>query len=230
MTPARGIAASRPVSNSRRHLPKLVMFDLDGVLVATQDAEDGGVRHLAAYMGLTLSATQASELFSGKRIRDCADELARLCGRQAPENYEEIVRSRCRELLGDGSISVHGVAAALTQIDLPMCVVSNSPLRLMESRLEQSKLRQFFSMGLFSAYELGVWKPDSQIYRSAAAICGVPPWRCIVVEDSEAGVRAALGAQMRVLRYRPLGRQSETLTGCLEFVDMSQLPRLLTDT
>jgi beta-phosphoglucomutase-like phosphatase (HAD superfamily) len=45
-------------------------------------------------------------------------------------------------------------------------------------------------------------KPDPEIYRKSAEVLGVAPANCIVFEDSEPGVEAARGADMRVVGVR----------------------------
>jgi beta-phosphoglucomutase-like phosphatase (HAD superfamily) len=42
-------------------------------------------------------------------------------------------------------------------------------------------------------------KPDPEIYRVTSTRLGLPPQRCIVFKDSAVGIRAALGADMRVI-------------------------------
>lgn len=210
--------------------PLAVMFDLDGVLVDTQDAENGGLSHLAAIMGLTLSQSLASDMFSGKRIKECVDDLVIRTGRQAPENYEQIVRDKCDSLLGSVPSTIDGVPEALAKIEVPKCVVSNSPFSIMEKRLNSAGIRRHFDLGLFSAYELNSWKPDPQIYRLAAAACDVEPRRCVVIEDSAAGIQAAMGAGMHVIQYRGSSPSQESSPGCLAFADMAELPQLITTT
>lgn len=218
-------------ANGEHSLPPLVvMFDLDGVLVDTQDAENGGLSHLAAIMGLTLSRSQASDLFSGKRIKECVDYLVIRTGHQAPRNYEQIVRDKCDSLLGTRPSTIDGVPEALAEVKIPKCVVSNSPFSIMEKRLDMAGLRQHFDLGLFSAYELNSWKPDPRIYRLAATACDVEPRRCVVIEDSETGVQAAMRAEMHVMHYRGSAPSREPSPGCLAFADMAELPQLITTT
>jgi HAD superfamily hydrolase (TIGR01509 family) len=210
--------------------PLVVMFDLDGVLVDTQDAENGGLSHLAAIMGLALSESQASDLFSGKRIKECVDDLVIRTGRQAPRNYEQIVRDECDSLLGSRPSTIDGVPEALAKVKMPKCVVSNSPFSIMEKRLDTAGLRQHFDLGLFSAYELNSWKPDPRIYRLAATACDVEPRRCVVIEDSETGVQAAMKAEMHVMHYRGSVPSQEQSPGCMAFAEMAKLPQLITTT
>jgi beta-phosphoglucomutase-like phosphatase (HAD superfamily) len=54
---------------------------------------------------------------------------------------------------------------------------------------------------VFSASQVARGKPAPDVFLFAASQCGVAPAGCIVIEDSVAGVTAALGAGMRVLGF-----------------------------
>ena len=51
---------------------------------------------------------------------------------------------------------------------------------------------------IFSAYEVGVWKPEPGLFLHAAGAMGIRPERCAVVEDSRSGLQAGLAAGMTV--------------------------------
>jgi HAD superfamily hydrolase (TIGR01509 family) len=64
-----------------------------------------------------------------------------------------------------------------------------------------TELLGHFEGRLFSAYEVGSWKPDPGLFLHAAQALGVHPSRCVVVEDSLSGIHAAKAAGMRVLGF-----------------------------
>jgi HAD superfamily hydrolase (TIGR01509 family) len=205
----------------------LVVFDLDGVLVDTQYAEDGGLVRLARRMGLTIGDEQASELFSGKRLATCIELLETLSGRPAPEDAVEFVRAACERILGPRIDPVDGAEEALRRITGTKCVASNSPRDLIERRLRASGLLGYFEDRVCSAYDTNVWKPDPGLFLSAAAEYQVPPSECTVIEDSAVGVCAGVRAGMRVLQFtngRSCPPHSE---GVVTFAHMAQLPDLI---
>jgi HAD superfamily hydrolase (TIGR01509 family) len=204
-----------------------VVFDLDGVLVDTQYAEDAGLRYLALLMDVELSPAQATELFTGKRLGACTALLEKMAGRAAPDNATELVRAECERILGPVLDPIEGVADVLRHIDARMCVASNSPRPLIERRLRACGIIDHFEDRLFSAYDVNSWKPDPTLFLFAAAACRVPASACSVVEDSPVGVRAGLSAGMRVLQFtngRPCPPHSPGVT---TFAHMSQLPALI---
>ncbi|MEY2226134.1 HAD family hydrolase [Streptomyces sp. BF23-19] len=212
---------------------EFVVFDLDGVLVDTQDAENGGIAHVGEMMGLRLDKDQRDELFSGKKMQECFDLMADLSGNAPPQDAMAIARARCEELIGDRIEPIDGVAYALEQLAAAvgdrMCVASNSPLAIMRSRLEKAGILHHFGTRLFSAYDVDAWKPDPKLFRWAAESCGVTPEVCVVVEDSPVGVDAAVAAGMRVLQYTADPATPPHREGALTFPSMRALPHLVRD-
>ncbi len=71
-------------------------------------------------------------------------------------------------------------------------------------------------------------KPDPHLFLAAAEAGGVPADRCLVIEDSVPGARAARRAGMTCLGYAPTGDgQGLAAEGAGVFKDMAQLARLL---
>jgi len=87
-----------------------------------------------------------------------------------------------------------------------------------------------FEGRIFSAYEVGSWKPDPGLFLHAAQTLGAHPSRCIVVEDSLSGIYAAKAAGMRVLGFTGGDPEieQELAAVCDDlFHRMSDLPALL---
>ncbi|MEU7019343.1 HAD-IA family hydrolase [Streptomyces sp. NPDC046203] len=210
----------------------LLVFDLDGVLVDTQDAENGGLAHVGELMGLTLGKERRDELFSGKKMQECLDLMAELTGTPPPADAMPIARARCEELIGDRLEPLDGVACALRRLAaLPgvaaMCVASNSPLELIERRLAKAGILHHFGGRLFSAYDVDAWKPDPKLFRWAAERCGAAVRDCLVIEDSPVGVDAGLDAGMRVLQYTADPGTGAHREGAEVFRSMRDLPGLV---
>lgn len=91
-------------------------------------------------------------------------------------------------------------------------------VRLVEARLGR----------IFSAADVPRGKPHPDLFLHAATSLGTPPTRCVVVEDSVPGVRAAIAAGMRALGYaRSANAAALTKAGAEVFDDMAQLPMLV---
>ena len=84
-----------------------------------------------------------------------------------------------------------------------------------------------FEGRIFSATEVEHGKPAPDLFLHAAALDGLGAGRdCAVVEDSPAGVEAALAAGMTVFGYAGTTPASR-LAGARVFTDMAELPGLL---
>jgi HAD superfamily hydrolase (TIGR01509 family) len=202
----------------------LVIFDLDGVLVDTQGAETRVLEQLGESVGVRFAEGDAERLFCGKRLGECLDILARLADAPMPPDAVEIVRSGCRDILQSTLRAMPGVVDALEVIDVDKCVASNSPADLIRERLKATGLMDYFGDRIYSAYDIGSWKPDPDLFLWAAASCGRVADQCIVVEDSPVGVQAALAAGMTVLQYGHARPFRDDVTA---FSQMSELPALL---
>ena len=83
------------------------------------------------------------------------------------------------------------------------CVASNGPMNKMQASLTSAGLIDRFhhegEARIYSAYDVGVWKPEPGLVLHAAERMGAKPSEAIVIEDSVSGVEAALRADMRVI-------------------------------
>ncbi|NEW71104.1 HAD family hydrolase [Streptomyces rhizosphaericus] len=206
---------------------KLVIFDLDGVLVDTQDAENGALTHLAHMIGLALTEDEAKVLFSGKKIQDCIDVIEEMAHAACPDGAMAIVRRKCEELVGPSLEPIDGVRYALDEIQVTKCVASNSPRDIIEQRLQAAGIAHIFDGKIFSAYEAGAWKPDPTLFQWAADSCGFSKEECVVIEDSSVGVDAALAAGIRVLLYVPDPSKEPLPYAVTPFSSMWKLPAIL---
>jgi HAD superfamily hydrolase (TIGR01509 family) len=121
---------------------------------------------------------------------------------------------------------VPGVAAALDAITLPNCVASSASLEKMRFTLGHTGLWDRFEGRIFSATEVEHGKPAPDLFLHAARSMGWAPGDCAVVEDSPAGVQAAVSAGMAVFGYAGT-TPAERLDGARVFTDMAELPALL---
>jgi beta-phosphoglucomutase-like phosphatase (HAD superfamily) len=99
-------------------------------------------------------------------------------------------------------------------------------MKKIQQALEVSGLASYFADRTYSSYEIGSWKPEPTLFLHAAERMGFLPRQCVVVEDSDVGVEAALAAGMRVLFYAPNGAVPDQRADRI-VRHMSEIPRLL---
>ncbi|UPK35188.1 HAD family hydrolase [Bradyrhizobium sp. 186] len=181
--------------------PELIIFDADGVLVDSEIIALTVLAQTATEEGVAIGVEDAMRSFRGLKMADCVSEIERRLGRNVRDTFVADVR-RATALAFDAELKpVEGIHAALAEIAVAVCVASNGPMSKLTHTLGLTKLLGRFEGRIFSAYEVGSWKPDPGLFLHAAQTLGVHPSRCVVVEDSLSGVHAAKAAGMRVLGF-----------------------------
>ncbi len=209
---------------------ELIIFDSDGVLVDSEVIALTVLAQTASEEGVAIGVDEAIRSFRGLKMADCVQEIERRLGRGVRETFVADLR-RATALAFDAELKpVEGIHAALAEIAVPVCVASNGPMSKLKHTLGLTKLLGHFEGRIFSAYEVGSWKPDPGLFLHAAQTLGVHPSRCVVVEDSLSGIRAAKAAGMRVLGFTGGDPCVELQLGAIcedLFHRMSDLPGLL---
>ena len=123
----------------------------------------------------------------------------------------------------------------MRKLPVRYCVASSSQVERIELSLEVTGLLPLFKGRIFSSSMVKAGKPAPDLFFHAARALGVDPSRCVVIEDSPAGVAAAKAAGMIVFAFTGGGHAAgESHRAALEktgpdktFSDMRELPALL---
>lgn len=207
---------------------KLIIFDCDGVLVDSEPLSNQTIAEQMQELGIEMTPEEAIHLFAGTSLKNVSNHIKTITGKDAPSNLEEVYRLRSYELFRKELQAVPGIKSLLEQIPNKKCVASNGPMEKMILNLQLTQLHHFFEKNLFSAYDVGYWKPDPHLFLHAAKSMGFEAGDCIVIEDSHHGIQAAKSAGMQVYGFAGrTPREKLENTGARVFEDMSQLPGLL---
>jgi HAD superfamily hydrolase (TIGR01509 family) len=177
-----------------------VVFDLDGVLIQSEEVWDSvreayvrerGGRYdeeiQRAMMGM--SSTEWSRyLHDTAGIPDEPQDINAEVVRRMLAAYETEL-----PLIDGAQDAVHRLAAEFT-----LAVASSSNRPLIDAVLRAAELEQYFEATV-SSEEVPHGKPAPDVYLEAARRLGVEPTQCAAVEDSHGGIRSAKAAGMRVL-------------------------------
>ena len=180
---------------------ELVIFDCDGVLI---DSELIGCRVEAEELtraGLRITLDEILERFTGVTSKETFRTLEREQGRRLPADFAQRVGAAIRAAFERELAAIAGIHAALERIELPVCVASSSSPARLEHSLKVVRLFERFTPHIFSAHAVGRGKPAPDLFLHAAQRMMTPPARCLVVEDSIAGVQAGVAAGMPVLGF-----------------------------
>lgn len=179
----------------------LVIFDCDGVLI---DSEDISARQLVdelAKRGVDIDLAYVAQHFLGRSYPVVMKQIRDNFGIELTAEFEEQYRENLLAAFETDLRAIPGVGDVLNGLRRDFCVAtSSSPARVRRS-FEIVGFDQVFEGRVTTAVEVERGKPAPDLFLLAAAKRGVPPERCLVIEDSVTGVKAGLSAGMKVWRF-----------------------------
>jgi HAD superfamily hydrolase (TIGR01509 family) len=207
---------------------KCIIFDCDGVLVDSEEISNRVLIELSNNLGAGIDYDYGIEQFYGKSMRYIFDHIQTLIDQKLPMSFEQDFRRRTFELFETDLKPVSGIHELLDQIQVPYCVASNGPLGKMKLNLKVTNLIDRFENKMFSAYEIGKWKPDPGIFQYAAKKMGFDVLECLVIEDSLVGIQAAKKGGFEVLAFANKSNKEAFLKeGAQVFFSMKELQEML---
>jgi len=203
---------------------QLIIFDCDGVLVDTEPLTNRVLARCVTAAGWEVDSAYSITHFKGRNLDDILVDVETKLGKKLPGLMDEYRRQMYEEIHAFGVPAIDGIHELLDALDAMgddaphRCIGTNAPLEKARLTLGGSGLMDRFGhrdgtdrKTMFSAYEIGQWKPEPGLFLHAASQMGHAPASCIVVEDSAAGVIAAVAAGMRVIGLADLTPVDELL-------------------
>lgn len=181
---------------------KAIIFDLDGVIVSTDEQHYLGWQALADKLGIPFSR-EVNNRFRGVSRMACMDILEEISGRTfSPEEKEKHAtwkNAYYRSLLGemtpaDLTDEVKSTLDALRARGYKLAIGSSS--KNAKFILERIGLADYFD-AISDGTNITKSKPDPEVFLKAAEFLGLKPEDCLVVEDATAGVDAARAGGMK---------------------------------
>jgi beta-phosphoglucomutase len=211
---------------------KALIFDMDGVLVNTEPHHIFIEKKLFASLKLNIT-DEEHNTYMGKANDVMWRELIQKYNlpyklqELAERNKKEIVKffSELKEIeLMPGIINI---LEKLYQKRIPMAVASSSIAETIEIILSRTGLRKYFLYRVNSGL-VKRSKPAPDIFLYTADLLSVKPEQCMVIEDSENGIKAAKAAGMFCVAYTGKSSGSQDQSSADECIDdFSQLEVIL---
>ena len=177
-----------------------VVFDLDGVLLDSEQVWDGVREELARERGGRWH-DQAQRDMMGMSSPEWSRYMHEVVGLSEPpqEISAEVVR-RLEELYRERLPALPGAREAVERLAArwPLALASSSNRELIDLSLELLGVAPLFEATV-SSEEVARGKPAPDVYLEAARRLGIEPGRAAAVEDSHNGIRSARAAGMHVL-------------------------------
>lgn len=211
----------------------LIIFDCDGVLIDSEIISANMLVRELGSIGIKIDRNYVAQHFLGRSYPTVFSTIRADFDIELPASFEEQYRDRLLEAFDTMLNIIPGVENVLRHLTLPWCVATSSSLPRAERSLTLTGLRELVSARLFTASMVANGKPAPDLFLHAASQMNVAPERCLVIEDSLNGIRAARAAGMKVWRFTGGSHmkdqdhsESEDCRSDLRFDDFSNFPSL----
>lgn len=182
---------------------KAILFDMDGVLIEAKDwhyealnqalqlfgYEINRFEHLTSYDGLPTSM-KLKKLTLEKGL---PEQLHSFINEMKQQYTVAMIQNLCRPRFN------HEYALSkLKSEGYRLAVGSNSIRMTIEMMMNYAKLTDYFEF-MLSNQDVKNAKPDPEIYLTAISKMRLAPQECLIVEDNENGIKAAMASGAHVL-------------------------------
>ena len=177
---------------------KAVIFDMDGLLIDAKDWHYEALNRSLALFGFSISRYDHLVTFDGLPTSRKLEMLSVERGlpkslhpfiNEMKQRYTmEYVYTRCKPRF------VHQYALSkLKSEGIRLALASNSIRNTVDMMMEKADLDQYLDFKL-SNQDVKKAKPDPEIYNVAISRLGLKPEECLIAEDNQNGVKAALAS------------------------------------
>lgn len=183
---------------------KAVIFDLDGVIVSTDDCHYEAWKMMADEENIYFDETINNRLRGVSRMasleivleraeKSYTDEEKLELAERKNNYYKELIKKLTPEDILPGAkenldeLKANGIKIAIGSSS------KNTPVILKQVGLDKS-----FD-AISDGNNITNSKPDPEVFVKASEMLGIPAENCLVVEDADAGVEAGIGGGMKTL-------------------------------
>lgn len=183
---------------------KAVIFDMDGVLIDARDWHYEALNKALALFGEQISRYDHLITFDGLPTKDKLNMLT--LERKFPEGLHhfvnvmkqeytmEIIFAKCKP-----SFYHQYALSKLKTEGYKMAVCSNSIKNSIQVMMEKAGLLDYLEF-FISNQDVVKGKPDPEMYNNAINRLGLKPTECLIVEDNENGIKAAIASGAHLLK------------------------------
>ncbi len=203
-----------------------VIFDVDGLIVDTEEIYCRTFNETLQVHDVSLTRQDYTVCVGHPVAQNCKYAVDKFGLGVSPEAICEAWMARFEEAISDpdgvplmpGFLEILG---HVRRVGYRLGIASSTERARMETTLRNgllsrlsdvSSLDEIFTV-ILSGSDVEQIKPAPDIYLLAAERLGILPERCVVFEDSEAGVRAAKGAGMTVIAVPNFFTEHQDHTG-----------------
>lgn len=179
----------------------LIIFDCDGVLVDSEIVSLEVEAEALAEAGIPVTTEALLGRFLGTSSASMYAILEREHGINLPADFAERAAQCVHDAFDRRLRPIPGIVELLAGLPNRKCVASSSEPPRIRHSLELVGILQHFEPHIFSATQVARGKPAPDLFFFAAEQMKTSPARCLVIEDSVAGVTAARAAGMTAIGF-----------------------------
>ncbi len=185
-----------------KHNPiQLIIFDCDGVLVDSEIISKRVLLAMLENLGVKVSEDYFHKHFLGYNFEHVTAKVLADFSITLTSEFRENYRSALIDVFATELKTTLHLPWLLPQLNVKTCVATSGSPEKVKSSLHYTELENYFTGHVFTSSEVENGKPAPDLFLYAAKKMGVSPENCLVIEDSNVGISAALAADMNVIRY-----------------------------
>jgi len=184
-------------------MKQCIIYDCDGVIVDSELIAARIDSEFLTALGFEITQEECARLFIGNSANSIRDIILKKSGIHLTnvmfsELHKKILIAFTQEL----KPLMENILTTFQTNNLTQCLASSSKKAWITHALMVTNQLQFFnSHTIFSSDHVQNVKPHPDLFLVAAERLGYQPRECIVIEDSAAGIEAALAAKMNVIGF-----------------------------
>jgi HAD superfamily hydrolase (TIGR01509 family) len=180
-----------------RHL----LFDNDGTIVDSEILAVQAMLDSLNEFGIHIDEPTYARRFPGLLTRDIIEIVQREHRVTLPADFIDRLHDEHENLFDSQLRVIAGMGELFRSVRLPKSMVSNGGADHVERCLRRVGLLDALDGRIFSAQHVPLPKPHPDVYHLALQTLDLQPHETLTTEDSEAGVRAAKAAGLRVIGF-----------------------------
>jgi len=179
-----------------------IIFDMDGVIVDSNPTHTIALRRFCEMHGHRLTDEELKSKIYGRANKDWlpdifGDQMTPAAYKKLADEKEALFRNLFEPIIQPLKGLIHFLDI-LKKNNITMAVASSAPPENVQFALEKTGTKKYFNIVLDeTSFNKG--KPDPEIYLKTVSLLNFSPEKCIVFEDSIAGVKAARKAGCKVI-------------------------------